>query len=95
MSGNLCFQVIFNVITSYSIHYTKLYETDKIINDFSKFAKKEYDIDIDRGGLSRSKQRIKNDLKAEIARQLWVEEGYYRVQNRIDPELKQALKALE
>ncbi len=69
--------------------------TDKIINDFSKFAKKEYDIDIDRGGLSRSKQRIKNDLKAEIARQLWVEEGYYRVQNRIDPELKQALKALE
>ncbi len=75
--------------------YVKEFEvSDKILEDFARYAKKEFDITIDRVGLNRSKGRIKSDLKGEIARQLWVEEGFYHVQNKVDAEVREALKAL-
>lgn len=76
--------------------YVQKFEvSDYILDDFTSYASKEYQVTINKRDLQRSKQRIKNDLKAEIARQLWVEEGFYQVQNRNDVEIKEALKALK
>lgn len=76
--------------------YAQKFEvTDQILDDFTRYASKEYQVTINKRDLQLSKQRIKNDLKAEIARQLWVEEGFYQVQNRNDVEIKEAIKALK
>ena len=48
----------------------------------------------DAAGFKRSKGFIMNNLKAEIARQLYSEEGYYRVANTKDIELKRAIEQL-
>lgn len=69
--------------------------TDAIVEQFAKFAKAENDIDINRSELNRSKPLIKQYLKSEIARQLWVEEGYYEVNNPYDKEVQEALKQLK
>jgi hypothetical protein len=44
--------------------------------------------------MKRSKGYIINNIKAEIARQLWPDDGYYRVSNTQDDELKKALETL-
>ena len=49
--------------------------TDDLINRFVKFAEKESGVKVDAVGLKKSKLWIKNILKAEIARQIWTEEG--------------------
>ena len=42
-----------------------------------------------------SKKNIAKLLKAEIARQIWTEEGFYRTINPLDNELNTALKELK
>jgi hypothetical protein len=42
--------------------------------------------------LSISKTLLKQTLKAEIARQLWTEDGYYSVINQYDKEVQRALR---
>ena len=42
-----------------------------------------------------SKKNIAKILKAEIARQIWTEEGFYRTINPLDNELNTALKELK
>ena len=69
--------------------------TDKIINSLANFAEKEYKVTKDAAELARSKDRIKQQLKAEIARQLWIEQGYYRVNNLSDNEILEAIKVLK
>jgi carboxyl-terminal processing protease len=69
--------------------------SDKILKDFTEYAKRHHKVSFSATDLLKSRQTIKNDLKAEIARQLWVEEGYYQVQNTIDKEIREALKALK
>lgn len=69
--------------------------TDKIINSLANFAEKEYKVTKDAAELARSKDRIKQQLKAEIARQLWIEQGYYRVNNLSDNEILEAVKVLK
>lgn len=67
--------------------------SDAQLNDFLKYSEKESGVKIDQDGLKISRQWIKNILKAEIARQIWTEEGYFVVMNQIDNEVQKALRS--
>jgi carboxyl-terminal processing protease len=69
--------------------------TDAVLNQFVQFAQKEIKITKDKEGLAHSKTLIVKTLKAEIARQLWLEDGYYRITNKTDNEVQRALKYLK
>mgnify|MGYP000921575740 CR=1 FL=1 len=69
--------------------------SDALLNDFLNFGKKEYKIKVDTKELAISKNWIKTFLKAEIARQIWTEEGYYEVLNLSDNEIQKALKYMK
>ncbi|NBX80206.1 MAG: S41 family peptidase [Flavobacteriales bacterium] len=62
---------------------------------FAQFAKKYYKIEINYSEFEHSKKLISKLIKAEIARQLWTEEGFNRVYNDYDKEIKEALKQLK
>ena len=65
--------------------------TDALLNRFTSFAKAEFDVELQPNEFRHSKERIGLLLKAEIARHLFLENGYYRVINNRDVELKRAL----
>lgn len=65
--------------------------TDELLNKFLKFSEKESGVIIDKNGLRVSKSLIKIILKAEIARQIWTEEGYFIVMSQEDNEVQKAL----
>lgn len=69
--------------------------TDEILKNFANYALKELDIKKDPAGLARSKRLISKILKGEIARQLFVEEGYYQSSNPNDKEMIEAIKYLK
>ena len=48
-----------------------------------------------RKNTNTAKKNIAKLLKAEIARQIWTEEGFYRTINPLDNELNAALKELK
>jgi len=76
--------------------YAKEFEvSDKLLKEFTDYAKRAHKVSFSATDLLKSRQQIKNDLKAEIARQLWVEEGFYQVQNPFDQEIREALNALK
>ena len=68
--------------------------TEAIVEQFVRFAEKEYDVKIDRQGLMASKRLIKQYIKSELARQIWVEQGFYQVNNLVDPEVQKAIEVL-
>lgn len=73
--------------------YAKTFSvSDALLNEFLTYAEKELGIDRDITGEEKSKANLRKYLKAEIARQIWVEQGYFRVIMESDPE---ALKAIE
>jgi hypothetical protein len=49
----------------------------------------------DRVGFKHSKVLIARTLKAEIARQIWLEDGYYLVVNKTDKEVQRAIKEIK
>ena len=69
--------------------------TDQMLNQFADYAARNYEIKKDARGLARSKERIRTFLKAEIARQIWTENGYFTVLNQQDKEIIAARKALK
>lgn len=69
--------------------------SDNLMQQFLNYAQKEFKIAIDQKGLRMSKSLIKLFLKAEIARQIWVEDGYYTVVSQDDKEVKAALQQLK
>lgn len=69
--------------------------SESMLADFVKFAEKEHGVAPELGELKHSKAVIKELIKAEIARQLWVEEGFFRVRNEDDNEVQQALRLLK
>jgi carboxyl-terminal processing protease len=68
--------------------------SDDLLEKFLQYAKKTDHIEINRAELKRSKKLICQTLKGEIARQLWVEQGYYIVANESDLEVQKAMKIL-
>lgn len=69
--------------------------TDQLLNQLADYAEKNYEIKKDPRGLARSKERIRTFIKAEIARQIWTENGYFTVLNHQDNEIIAARKALK
>lgn len=77
------------------LEFAKSFEvSDGIVEQFAKFAEKEHDVKIDRQGLNASRRLIKQYIKSEIARQIWVEQGFYQVNNLVDPEVQKAIEVL-
>jgi carboxyl-terminal processing protease len=66
--------------------------TDQLLEQFTTFANKEFEVRLQRNEFLHSKENIKHLLKAEIARHLFLENGYYQVMNSHDPEVQRALK---
>ncbi|NRA11351.1 MAG: S41 family peptidase [Crocinitomicaceae bacterium] len=69
--------------------------TDSILERFVQFANSEHKIAISREDIKHSKKVIKRMIKGEIARQIWVEQGYYEVNNKKDHEVQKALGFLK
>ncbi len=68
--------------------------TDKIFNDFIEYAKKELKIEPIQTDIQKSKKLIKQMIKEEIARQLWMEQGYYRVKILHDKDIQKTIEVL-
>jgi carboxyl-terminal processing protease len=66
--------------------------TDELLKQFTNYAEKALKIKFNPKEFAVSRSRIKEILKAEIARQLWTEAGYYQVMNATDNEVLKALK---
>ena len=62
---------------------------------FLKYSQKNALVPIDFAGYAKSKKFIQLTLKAEIARQLWTEEGYYIIINELDKEMQTAILNLQ
>jgi hypothetical protein len=59
-----------------------------------KYAEKNDKVTLNKMEFQKSKKLISKTLKGEIARQLWVEQGYFVVMNSFDPEVQKAIKVL-
>jgi carboxyl-terminal processing protease len=68
--------------------------TDDILMRFVKFAESEYGIKRNAVDIETSKVLIAQKIKGEIARQIWVEQGYFQVVNSEDVDVQEALKFL-
>lgn len=66
--------------------------SDELFNSFIQYAGKELGLKVTPGDIKNSKTLLKRTIKAEIARQLWEEQGYYTIINEFD---KEVLKCLE
>ena len=67
---------------------------EQLLNRFTKYAEKHFGITKNEKGLKHSKSLIKEHIKAEIARQLWAEQGYYGVIVEDDRDVQKALSYL-
>lgn len=65
--------------------------TEELLTRFTAFASKELKIKFVRTDFEHSKNLIKKLLKAEIARQIWLETGYFTIINKGDNEVQKAL----
>lgn len=68
---------------------------DAILKSFCAFSSKNFKVSYVDGEFKKSKELISKFLKAEIGRQIWTEEGFYRVINLEDNEFKEAIENFE
>jgi len=64
---------------------------EQLLRTFTAFAAKEFKIRVQPNEYQHSKEKIRLLLKAEVARHLFLENGYYRVINAQDKEIQRAL----
>ena len=69
--------------------------TEDLLSKFVKYAEINEHVLLNKSEFSRSKKLISQTLKAEIARQLWVEQGFIEVMNAFDSEVQKAIKVLK
>ena len=74
---------------------TEFKVTKALIEELAQYANSEFNIRYDEAGMNRSRKLISRVLKAEIARQIWVEGGYYQIYNDTDPDVLKALEELK
>lgn len=68
---------------------------DELLSKFIKYAENNDKVSFNPDEFKRSKKLIAQTLKGEIARQLWVEQGYFTIMNSFDPEVQKAIKVLK
>jgi carboxyl-terminal processing protease len=64
------------------------------LQSFGNFASTNFKVPVSTKGLNLSQKAIERTLKAEMARQIWLEEGYFYIQNQTDKEVQMAVKNL-
>jgi len=69
--------------------------SDELFQSFIKYAEEKDGIKKNTADLKHSEQRIKTELKAEIARQKWLEDGSISIQNTQDKEVIKAKEVLD
>lgn len=90
------------------VRFTNLYEwegfqefesgfdiNDKMLSDFTSYASEQYDISFNEDQFEKAKTRIIENIKAEIARQIWLEQGAFYILNQSDKEVIRALEHLK
>ena len=76
--------------------FNEQFIVDEILSrKFISFAAKDFKVALNEKEYQHSRNNIAKILKAEIARQIWTEEGFYRTINPLDNELNTALKELK
>jgi len=81
--------------TSFSKFNKQFNVNDAMLKDFVEFASEKLSIEKDEDGLMRSKDIIKNRMKAELARHLFEENAYYKIYLKDDLDVSSALKELK
>ena len=94
MFNAFAFEYLNKVNINYSLQefITEFSITDQLLEQFTTFANNEFKVRMQRNEFLHSKENMKQLLKAEIARHLFLENGYYQVMNNYDPEVQRALK---
>ena len=67
---------------------------DAVLKSFYEFSAKYYKLNVYEKPNKSAKNLLIKTIKSEIARQIWIEEGYYRVVNSDDKEINTALKEM-
>lgn len=67
---------------------------NNLLEDFIAYVSDNYSISKNESALDNSKSQIKENIKAEIARQKWLEEGAYYIFNQTDKEVEKAIETL-
>lgn len=76
--------------------YAKSFKiSDALLRQFLDYAEENNAVPVDEVSMKTSRDLITKVLKAEIANQIWMEDGYYRIINETDNEIREALKALK
>lgn len=68
--------------------------SDELLKQFTTYADKEHKVKKIEAEYRHSKELIKRYLKAEIARQIWLEDGYFQVLNEADRDVRKAIQVL-
>lgn len=68
--------------------------SEDLLNRFARYAEKYHGVKKNEAELLRSKRLIAKFLKAEIARQIWLEDGFFQVLNATDVDVQRAIKNL-
>lgn len=84
-----------NQFTSMTQFKNQFVVTKVLLDQFVNFAEKELKVKKQAKDFITSKTLIEKSLKAEIARQIWLEDGYYFISNASDNEFQAALKKLK
>ena len=75
--------------------FDQSFESLNLLPKFMEYAKKEFKIKpLDDNELKRSENRILRRLKSEISRQFWSEDGFYKIYNRQDEDIKAGIQSL-
>ena len=69
--------------------------SDQLVEDFTKYSSKYFKVPLSKSEYNHSKKLITKVLKQEIARQLWIEEGYFEVSYPFDKEIQKAISILK
>ena len=78
------------------VDYAKSFSvSDGILRQFLNYAAEHNAVPVDEKSIQTSRKLIAKILKAEIANQIWMEDGYYRVMNETDKEVGEALQVLK
>lgn len=82
-----------NIAYSLQKFITQFEVNDQLLALFTAFAAKEFEVGLQHKEFAHSKENIKFLLKAEFARHLYLENGYFQIMNAHDIEVQRALKS--
>jgi len=76
--------------------FNETFKVDEaLFQQFITYINEHYAVKANADEIKPSKKLIMRTIKAEIARQLWEEQGYYYVQNQFDNEVQKGIQELE